>query len=112
MDKHTRGVHRQRAQLAESVTLPTDVFTGLLDVADDAASQHKGDPMKETKTETLAYDGIDKALAKLAKEGWHQVGRSFSDKGPLYCDVHLKRAEKPKAPAKPKAKAKAKPKKK
>ena len=55
--------------------------------------------MPETKTETLAYKGIDKALAKLAKEGWVQVGRSFAV-SPLECDVHLERVEKPKAVAK------------
>ena len=68
--------------------------------------------MKETKTETLAYVGIDKALAKLAKEGWVQVGRSFA-KTPDCCDVHLERREAPKAvhapvPAKPRAKGKTK----
>ncbi len=52
--------------------------------------------MKETKTETLAYVGIDKALAKLAKEGWVQVGRSFA-KSPAFCKVHLERSEVPKA---------------
>lgn len=63
--------------------------------------------MTETKTLPLAYDGIDKELAKLAKEGWLPTGRSFSDKGPLYCDVHLKRIDVPKAPpAKPKAASK------
>ena len=69
--------------------------------------------MKETKTETIAYISIDQALAKLAKEGWHQVGRSFAHT-PDCCDVHLERTEKPNAPPKPivKAKAKAKSKKK
>jgi len=62
----------------------------------------------ETKTQTLAYDGLDKALAKLAKDGWKKVGVSFSDKGPLYCDVHLERVEKPKVKATPKKAAKSK----
>ena len=67
--------------------------------------------MPETKTETLPYDGIDDALAKLAKDGWVQVGRSFNE-NPECCDVHLERREVPKVrapvPKKPAAKSKAK----
>ncbi len=68
--------------------------------------------MPETKTETLPYDGIDDALAKLAKDGWVQVGRSFNE-NPECCDVRLERSEKPKVvrapvPKKQAAKSKAK----
>jgi hypothetical protein len=62
---------------------------------------------KQTKTETLPYDGIDKALAKLKKEGWVQTARSFNA-DPTCCDVHLERVEVPRAPAKPKTKSKKK----
>lgn len=38
MNKETRNTHRQRARLAESVTLPADDFIELLDVADGVTS--------------------------------------------------------------------------
>ena len=67
--------------------------------------------MPETKTETLPYKGIDDALAKLAKEGWVQVGRSFAE-SPAFCKVHLERSEKPKAVSAPVPKKPGKPKRK